>query len=114
MRPLLQGNVERPQLCAPTEYAEPGDDFSDSRLYSIVAWDPVSWPGNDYWGGARITDDGVKAAASDLMRAITGLEGRYDRRANGYQPPDSSPTWEALVQEQGTQLQVRDRLRILS
>ncbi|MCF7979943.1 MAG: hypothetical protein K9L82_18435 [Chromatiaceae bacterium] len=113
VRPLLQGNVERPQLCAPSAYAEPGDDLSDCRLYSIVAWDPVSWPGNDYWGGARMTDDGVKAAASDLMRAITGVEGAYDTGASGYQPPEPYPTWEALVQDQDTQLQLVDRLQIL-
>jgi len=48
VRPLLQANVERPQLCAPMHYAEAGDELSDCRLYSIVAWDQVSWPGNDY------------------------------------------------------------------
>jgi hypothetical protein len=106
VRPLLQGNVERPQLCAPTQYAEAGDELSDARLYSIVAWDQVSWPGNDYWGGARMTDDGVKAAASELMRAITGIEGRYDAEQNAYRPPAPYPTWEALVQDQDTRLQV--------
>ena len=68
----------------------------------MVAWDHVSWPGNDYWIGAasslaicdaftrgmhmmltmigpvrpgkRCTDDGVKAAATDTMRALTGVE----------------------------------------
>lgn len=114
VRPLLQGNVERPQLCAATHYAEAGDDLSDCRLYSIVAWDHVSWPGNDYWGGARMTDDGVKAAASDLMRAITGIEGRYDAGRSGYQPPAAYPTWEALAQDQDTQLRLVDRLQIFS
>ncbi|MEA3641232.1 MAG: hypothetical protein VBE63_15010, partial [Lamprobacter sp.] len=106
VRPLLQGNAERPQLCAPTHYAEAGDELSDCRLYSIVAWDQVSWPGNDYWGGARMTDDGVKAAASDLMRVITGVDGAYDARASGYQPPEPYSTWEALVQDRGTRLQL--------
>jgi len=113
VRPLLQGNVERPQLCAPSAYAEHGDDLSNCQLYSIVAWDQVSWPGNDYWGGARMTDDGVKAAATDLMRAITGIEGTYEARASGYQPPEPNPTWEALVQDQDTRLQLIDRLQIL-
>jgi len=113
VRPLLQGNAERPQLCAPSAYAEPGDDLSDSRLYSIVAWDQVSWPGNDFWGGARMTDDGVKAAATDLMRAITGAEGAYQASTSGYQPPEPYPTWEMLAQDQRIQLHLCDRLRIL-
>ncbi len=113
VRPLLQGNVERPRLCAPMHYAEAGDDLSDCRLYSIVAWDQVSWPGNDYWGGARVTDDGVKAAAGDLMGAITGVDGAYEARASGYEPPEPYPTWEMLAQDQGTQLHLVDRLKIL-
>ncbi|MEA1048304.1 hypothetical protein U5801_00505 [Lamprobacter modestohalophilus] len=93
VRPLLQGNAEHPQLCAPSAYAEPGDDLSDCRLFSIVAWDQVSWPGNDYWGGARMTDDEVKAAASDLMCAITGTEGADEARSSGYQPPAPCASW---------------------
>ncbi|MEA3643649.1 MAG: hypothetical protein VBE63_27525, partial [Lamprobacter sp.] len=114
VRPLLQGHAERPQLCAPTQYAEADEDLSDCRLYSIVAWDQVSWPGNDYWGGARMTDDGVKAAATDLMRAITGVDGTYEVPTSGYQPPEPYPTWEALVQDRNIQLHLCDRLQILS
>ena len=55
-----------------------GDDFSGCILFSIVAWDHVSWPGNDYFGGSRSTDDGVKAAATDSMAVLTGIEGHYD------------------------------------
>ena len=46
VRPLTQGNQDKPQLCSPTQYQEAGDDFSLCRLYSLVAWDHVSWPGN--------------------------------------------------------------------
>ncbi|MBK1648813.1 hypothetical protein CKO36_09435 [Rhabdochromatium marinum] len=104
VRPLLQGNADKTQLCPPERYAEPGDDLSHCRLYSLVAWDPVSWPGNDFWAGARITDDGVKAAASDLMRAITGVEGHYDAQTHGYQPPAPYANWEALAQQRQTRL----------
>ena len=45
------------------------------ELYSMVAWDHVSRPGNDFFGGARATDDGVKAAATDSMRTLTGIAG---------------------------------------
>lgn len=114
VRPLLQGNADRPQLCAPASYAEPGDDLDGCRLYSLVAWDPVSWPGNDFWAGVRVTDDGVKAAASDLMRVITGVEGRYDAQACAYLPPRPYPTWEAVAQDQGTRLRVAGRLCVLS
>lgn len=106
VRPFLQGHADTPQLCAPSRYAEPGDDIRHGRLYSLVAWDPVSWPGNDYWAGARITDDGVKAAATDLMRVITGVQGHYDPERFGYHPPAPYSTWEAVAQDRGTRLRV--------
>lgn len=106
VRPFLHGNALKPQLCPPMHYAEPGDVLGHCHLYSMVAWDHVSWPGNDYWAGARVTDDGVKAAATDLMRAITGITGHYDRKAFCYRPPAPYPTWEALAQDQGTRLLV--------
>lgn len=106
-------NTNRPRFCAPAHYAGPREDFSDCRLYSLVAWDPVSWPGNDFWAGARVTDDGVKAAASDLMRVITGQPGAYDRRTFSYRPPEPYPTWEALAQDQRTRLRLDDNLQVL-
>jgi hypothetical protein len=39
-------------------------------LFSFVAW-----PGNDFYGGARSTDDGVKTAASKAMAVMTGSRG---------------------------------------
>ena len=114
VRPLTRGNHDRPQLCPPQAYAEEGEDFSACRLYSLVAWDPVSWPGNDFWGGARATDDGVKAAATDVMRVLTGIEGRYDPHLQGYQPPPPYRTWEQLVRNQGLRLRVAGNLRVLS
>lgn len=41
VRPAVQ-NHDRSQLCNPNEYAEPGDDFSNCKLFKIVAWDHVS------------------------------------------------------------------------
>lgn len=52
------GDAGKPQLCPPQRYAEHGDDFSHCQRFSVVAWDHVSWPGNDFYGGARATDDG--------------------------------------------------------
>lgn len=110
VRPFLQDNTNTPQLCQPQRYAEPGEDFSDCRLYTLVAWDPVSWPGNDYWAGSRMTDDGVKAAASDLMRAITGVAGDYDPQHFCYRPPAPYATWEALAQDLEVRLGVSQYL----
>ena len=104
VRPLLQGNQTKPQLCHPTAYEESGEDFSDCELFSIVAWDHVSWPGNDFFGGSRCTDDGVKAAATDSMAALTGIEGRYDTSRHAYQPPSPYRTWQEVVGKNGLRL----------
>ncbi|MFM1558534.1 MAG: hypothetical protein ACKJSK_04425 [Roseibacillus sp.] len=80
-------------------YEERGDDFSGCTLSSIVAWDHVSWPGNDFFGGSRCTDDGVKAAATDSMAALTGVEGRYDFERGVYLPPAPYRTWEDVVKK---------------
>ena len=104
VRPLLQGNDGKSQLCPPSAYAEAGDDFSDCVLFSIVAWDHVSWPGNDYFGGSRCTDDGVKAAATDSMAVLTGIEGHYDPHRGAYLPPVRYRTWDEVVIQNGLKL----------
>ena len=104
VRPLLKGNESKSQLCPPAAYAEEGDDFSGCLLFSIVAWDHVSWPGNDFFGGSRCTDDGVKAAATDSMAALTGVEGRYDPDRRAYVPPPPYRIWEEVVIGKGLRL----------
>jgi hypothetical protein len=104
VRPLLQGNSAKSQLCPPSAYAEDGDDFSDCILFSIVAWDHVSWPGNDFFGGSRCTDDGVKAAATDSMAVLTGVEGHYDPHRGAYLPPAPYRTWDDVVRQNGLRL----------
>lgn len=100
VRPLLkQPGNGKPQLCRPADYAETGDDFSHCELFSIVAWDHVSWPGNDFYAGARSTDDGVKAAATDSMAALTGAAGEYSKACTEYQPPSPHHTWEQVVED---------------
>lgn len=42
------------------------------HLCSIVAWDPFSWPGNDWLENSRNTDDGVKGAATEALAVLTG------------------------------------------
>lgn len=102
VRPLVRGG--RPQLSHPAAHEESNEDWEllrDCRLFSFVAWDHVSWPGNDFYGGARATDDGVKAAATNTMEVITGIAGHYDRVRNEYLPPAPHRTWGELVREMG-------------
>ncbi len=101
VRPLkIPGNQGKSQLCRPVAYTEPGDDFSDCALYSLVAWDHVSWPGNDFFIGSRATDDGVKAAATSSMTALTGIEGQYDPARGKYQPPQPYFSWAEVVDDE--------------
>jgi hypothetical protein len=93
------GNGAKSQLCRPAAYAEEGDDFAACSLFSIVAWDHVSWPGNDFYTGARATDDGVKAAATSSMSVLTGVEGIYDPAGGKYQPPKPYRNWNEVVHE---------------
>jgi hypothetical protein len=113
VRPLTKGNANRPQLCRPQTYAEDGDDFSNLQLFSFVAWDHVSWPGNDFYLGARSTDDGVKAAATNLMAVMTGIEGRYDPQRYQYCPPVAYQTWKEVVSKNKIQLEVKNNLIVL-
>jgi hypothetical protein len=113
VRPLLRGNHDKPQLCAPPRYAEAGDDFGDCRLFSFVAWDHVSWPGNDFYGGARATDDGVKAAATSAIGVLTGVDGTYDPRRAGYLPPAPYRSWGELVADRRARVAVRGHVSVL-
>ena len=94
VRPLTMGG--RPQLSRSVMHATDEQDrelLADCRLFSFVAWDHVSWPGNDFFGGARCTDDGVKAAATNSMELITGVTGSYSRAQHSYQPSQPHGTW---------------------
>jgi len=113
VRPLTKGNQNKPQLCQPITYEEDGDDFSNCVLFSFVAWDHVSWPGNDFYIGSRATDDGVKAAATNSMAAMTGAEGMYSTRTYQYQPPWGYKNWNDVIQKHQIQLNLgQDNLYI--
>jgi hypothetical protein len=113
VRPLTKGNMNKPQLCQPEDYAETGDDFTDYKLFSFVAWDHVSWPGNDFYLGARSTDDGVKAAATNLMEVMTGIQGRYDCRTERYCQPVTYQSWKEVVVKNKIQLDIVNNLIVL-
>jgi len=107
VRPLrASGNANKPQLCPPKAYEESSGEFDGCELYSIVAWDHVSWPGNDFFIGARCTDDGVKAAATDSMYRLTGVKGKYDKNSNKYQPPEEFDNWGDVIKQSGKQFPV--------
>ncbi|MCB1702445.1 MAG: hypothetical protein KDI14_16615 [Halioglobus sp.] len=113
VRPLTRGNGQKPQLCMPIHYADSGDEFSDCDLYSVVAWDHVSWPGNDFYGGSRATDDGVKAAATNSMAILTGVEGKYDAAVCKYLPPNEHRNWEEVIEVKKVDLEVEHNIQIL-
>ncbi len=110
VRPLTKFNKNKPQLCEPSTYEEGQDDFKDCELFSLVAWDHVSWPGNDFYIGIRATDDGVKAAATNSMAVMTGVFGFYDVSTNTYNPPRPHETWYDVVIKNGIELKVKDNL----
>lgn len=105
-RPLTHGNQNKPQLCPPTTYEEDGDEFSNCDLFSFVAWDHVSWPGNDFYIGSRATDDGVKAAATNSMAIMTGIEGAYNAPTYTYDPPAAYRNWNEVVQKKHIRIEV--------
>lgn len=105
VRPYLRSMFQRPQLSDVRRLEEQKGELEGCLLSSVVAWDPVSWPGNDFYIGNRTTDDGVKAAASSLMTAMTGIEGEYRASDHGYYPSDDKKDcWEQLIRRQNLRL----------
>lgn len=80
--------------------------FAECMLFSFVAWDHVSWPGNDFYIGSRNTDDGVKAAATSSMHTMTNIEGNYNPNFNKYLPPPEFGNWYDVVKKNKLRLQV--------
>jgi len=96
------------QLASPSEILG-FTDKDELELYSFVAWDHVSWPGNDFYAMDRCTDDGVKAAATSLMTEMTGIEGCYDSEDNIYKPCGTDESWEQLVLANNLRLVLNSR-----
>ncbi|BDS12453.1 hypothetical protein AsAng_0031760 [Aureispira anguillae] len=113
VRPLLQGNQGKAQLSKPVLLEEEGDDFSNCMLFSVVAWDHVSWPGNDFYINSRATDDGVKAAATDSMWKMTGIKGLYNKKIYAYEPPSSYSNWDAVVAQHDLKITLKGQVLVL-
>ena len=101
----------KPQLCDPKEY---GPEYQNCELYSMVAWDHISWPGNDFWEeNNRVTDDGVKAASTDSNRQITGVKGTYNRLTGSYAPPTAYSDWSDVVKSKNLKLGTKNRILVV-
>ena len=112
VRPLAKGNYGKSQLSCLGEFNEGSDSFRDCEFFSIVAWDQVSWPGNDFFSGSRIADDGVKAAATNSMALITGIEGSYYKNHFKYIPPSEYSCWREVVYKNKLTLKVNGNLSL--
>lgn len=112
VRPLLKGNENKGQLCAPADYEDVNGEFRGCTLTSFVAWDHVSWPGNDFYIGSRATDDGVKAAATSSMAVMTSFFGIYDKSAKAFQPQGKNKIWADVVAENNIRLECSSNLKI--
>jgi hypothetical protein len=112
IRPLLKGNKDKGQLCSPHNYEDTKGEFSACSLTSFVAWDHVSWPGNDFYIGSRATDDGVKAAATSTMAIMTSHEGKYDIDSHSYEPPLGYSSWGDIVTRNAISLICNTNLKI--
>jgi len=97
------------QLKNPAEY---GEQFKDTKLFSIVAWDHVSWPGNDFYIGSRETDDGVKAAATDICQTMTVHSGQYDAIRKGFYPSGLN-NWKETINQNNVVLQSQGNTLVL-
>lgn len=100
------GGAGKSLLCRAEDYEEGADVFDRLSHFKVVAWDHVSLPGNDFFAGSRHTDDGVSAAATDVMKTLTGIPGDYDASTGKYQPPVGYATWEEVVEDAGVRLSV--------
>jgi hypothetical protein len=112
VRPLLKGNEGKGQLCSPADYEDIKGEFSECMLTSFVAWDHVSWPGNDFYLGSRATDDGVKAAATSTMAVMTSYSGQYSVDSYSYQSPQGYQTWGDVVTDHAIALRCNTNLKI--
>lgn len=111
-RPLTKGNEQNGQLTQPGKLI-PGRGYERCHLFSFVAWDHVSWPGNDFYSGVRSTDDGVKAAATDSMFRITGIQGQYDSLNNQYDPPEGYSSWRQVIRKNNLKLEIKGNLMVV-
>ena len=69
-----------PSLLAENKVIAP--ELGDCHIAKFVAWDHFSWPGNDFFANSRHTDDGVSAAATNVMEKLLPNNGQYHYEYN--------------------------------
>ena len=59
--------------------------------FRIVAWDPLSWPGNEYYTGSqRSSDDPVSILSTNVLQILTEQAGIYNNEVCRFQMADGS------------------------
>ena len=111
VRPHLKH--KRPMLSETKAFEEGAENFSQDRLFKFVAWDHLSYPGNNFFRCKRQTDDGVSVAATDCMSRVLGVKGKYDGRGR-YMPPKEYDTWENVVKANDILLRAERNIRLTS
>ncbi len=75
-----------------------GKEYKDCKLYKVVAWDHLSWPGNDFYDrNTRRTDDGVSAAATNICEVMTGVQGSYHPEAKKFLYENGQDDWRKVI-----------------
>jgi hypothetical protein len=101
------------QLKHPAEY---GEKYKKCKLYSIVAWDHLAWPGNDFnHNFSRFTDDGVKGAATNVIEVVTGIKGVYEKELGRFMPSKVQKKlldWQSLSIQNGITLNTNNLVEI--
>ena len=57
-----------------------------------------------------MTDDGVKAAATNTMQVMTGVKGSYSKKQRRYLPPPMFKNWSEVFYQNNVSLKVTDNL----
>ena len=115
-RPALGGANRPAQLCHPSKYQKEGEDFRDCELFSFVAADSISWPGNDMMVDSKATDEGVKTGATNALAVVTGVGGRYERHPNfgpSRYKSDSYGSYGQMIAHQRIKLEAVGKVRVL-
>ncbi len=109
-KPIPHKTGKLPLLEKPEVYAKqlklPEGKYT---LVKAVAWDHISWPGNDFWNNNnRSTDDGASAAASAICYTLTGVKGQYDKKTQKYLPPQGMRDWEQVINDKNLTLKTEE------